>query len=116
MIETLYRTENPEKGVSECYILVLTSRARSSRKVFLFMEEHGYWDERNEQFLHKISAIDTENEMTYEDAFALYVAAKEKLVRRGFIYSSIQDYQRREPRNLGALLPELPQLELMARG
>jgi hypothetical protein len=116
MIETLYRTETPEKGVSECYMLVLTSRATSGRKVFLFMEEHGYWDERSEQFLHKISSIDTENEMTYEDAFALYVAAKEKLAQRGFIHSVIQDYKRKEPRNHRAIVPELPELEAIVRG
>ena len=41
MIETFYRIELPVKGVSESYVLVLTSRAASGHKVYLFMEEHG---------------------------------------------------------------------------
>jgi hypothetical protein len=45
MIETLYKTKMPEKGISEFSVLVLTSRPTSRRKVHLFMEEHGHWME-----------------------------------------------------------------------
>jgi hypothetical protein len=42
MIETIYKTEKPGRGFSECYVLVLTSRPASERKVYGFMEEHGH--------------------------------------------------------------------------
>jgi hypothetical protein len=52
MIETFYRTQTPEKGKSECYVLVLTSRAASNGKVYAFMEEHGRWSDDLQQFIY----------------------------------------------------------------
>jgi hypothetical protein len=44
MIETIYETKTPEKGISGRYVLVLIFRPASGRKVYLLMEEHGRWD------------------------------------------------------------------------
>ncbi len=98
MVETFYRTELPVKGVSECYVLVLTSRAASGRKVYLFMEEHGQWDEGSERLNFTVSSMNPEDGMPYEDALALYNAAKQRLARLGFIYSSVADYRRKTAR------------------
>jgi hypothetical protein len=97
MIETFYKTKTPEKGKSECYMLVLTSRPASGRKVFHFMEEHGYWDIRSQRFLHEISSISTEDAMTYEDGIAMYNTATQKLAQLGFIHSFVQDGSRKGP-------------------
>jgi hypothetical protein len=89
MIETLYKTKTPEKGISECYVLVLTARPASERKLYLFMEEHGNWDDCSMQFIHKITSINTEGEMTYEEALGMYVMAKQRLAEQGFIHSFV---------------------------
>lgn len=95
MVETFYRTELPVKGVSECYVLVLTSRAASGRKVYLFMEEHGQWDEASENMQFTVSSTVPEDGMPYDDAVALYNAAKQRLAKLGFTYSSVTDYLRK---------------------
>jgi hypothetical protein len=51
MIETVYKTPTPEKGKSECYVLVLTSRAASGGSVYAFMEEHGQWNDDLQRLL-----------------------------------------------------------------
>ena len=106
MVETLYRTELPVKGVSECYVLVLTSRAASGRKVYLFMEEHGQWDEGSECLHFTVSSMNPEEGMPYEDAHALYSAAKQRLAKLGFIYSSVADYRRKAAREYRLLETE----------
>lgn len=73
-------------------MLVLTSRPASDRKVYLFMEEHGYWDPASDQFRHEVSSINTEDDMEYEDAFALYVSAKDRLAAQGFVHSFFADH------------------------
>jgi hypothetical protein len=97
MIETIYKTEKPEKGFSECYVLVLASRPASERKVYGFMEEHGHWDDTFGRFVYEVDSISTEDRLTYEQALALYDTAKNKLAQRGFIHSYVQDYGRKAP-------------------
>jgi hypothetical protein len=97
MIETIYKTEKPERGFSECYVLVLTSRPASERKVYGFMEEHGHWDDTLERFVYAVDSINTEDKLTYEQALAMYDTAKRKLTQRGFIHSFVQDYSRKKP-------------------
>ena len=74
-------------------MLVLTSRPARDRKVYLFMEEHGYWDFASNQFRHEVSSINTDEDMEYEDAFALYVSAKDRLAAQGFVHSSFADHK-----------------------
>ncbi len=97
MIETLYKTDTPQRGLSECYVLVLTSRPASNHQVHIFMEEHGYWDHELTRFAHRISSINTEDDMTYEAAFAMYVKAKDRLANLGFIHSVLTDHRIKRP-------------------
>ena len=95
MIETLYKTATPEKGISECYVLVLTARPGRDRKVCLFMEEHGHLDSNSHRFVHEVSSISTEDELTYEEAVAMYDRTKQKLAERGFVHSFTPDHSRK---------------------
>lgn len=87
MIETLYQTRTPEKGKSECYVLVLTSRAASGGKIYAFMEEHGQWNHDLQRFLYKINFISTDEQLTYPHAHGMYESAKRNLARQGFVHS-----------------------------
>jgi hypothetical protein len=106
MIETLYKTEMPEKEISECYVLVLTSRTASGRKFYLFMEEHGRWDEVSKRFNREVSSINTEEETTYEDALGMYNTARRKLAQLGFIHSFVPDSRRKGPHAYRLFEPE----------
>lgn len=86
MIETFYRTQTPEKGKSECYVLVLTSRAASNGKVYAFMEERGRWSDDLQQFIYQVNSINTEEQLTYQHARGMYENAKDHLVRKGFVH------------------------------
>jgi|ERR1700733_6352426 hypothetical protein len=105
MIETLYKTETPVKGKSECYVLVLTSRVGSRRSYYAFMEEHGYWNDQMKRFVHEVSSINTEDGITYENARAQYESAKWDLTQKGFVHSFVQEYRRKDPREY--TVPEL---------
>jgi hypothetical protein len=87
MIETLYCTPAPEKGKSECYVLVLTSRVSTRGTAYVFMEEHGRWDDDLQRFRYSVSSINTDEQLTYEQALELYESAKCNLARKGFIHS-----------------------------
>jgi len=97
MIETLYKTQTPEKGKSECYVLVLTTRAASGGKIYAFMEEHGQWNNEMQRFLYKVKSISTEEQLSYEHARGMYENAKGNLVRMGFVHCFGPDGVRKEP-------------------
>lgn len=97
MIETLYKTEMPEKEKSECYVLVLTCRPASERKVYVFMVEHGYWDDRLARFHYDVASISTESDLTQQEALAMYNLEKKKLAQRGFIHTFVPDFNRKKP-------------------
>ena len=97
MIETLYKTDCPEKGESECYVLVLTPRPGSNDRVYSFMEEHGRWDGTVGRFLYEVNQIVTEEELTYESALAPFNAAKQNRVNQGFVHSIARGCFRKEP-------------------
>jgi hypothetical protein len=97
MIETLYKTEMPEKGRSECYMLVLTARPASEGKTYVFMEEHGHWDGDLDRFIHEVESINTEGALTRDEGLALFNAAKKNLAELGFIHAFVQDYGRKRP-------------------
>lgn len=98
MIETLYQTDQPVKGVSECYVLVLTSRASSGRKVYAFMQEHGQWNESHGRFICEVDAIGTGEALSHQEALALYEEAKRNLASRGFVHSFLPEDKRKAPR------------------
>jgi hypothetical protein len=97
MIETLYKTQNPEKGKSECYVLVFTARVASGGKVYAFMEQHGEWDPDLQRFLYEVNSINTEEQLTYQHALGLYETTKDKLATRGFVHSFASGCLRKEP-------------------
>jgi hypothetical protein len=97
MIETLYKTQTPEKGKSECYILVLTSRAASDGKAYAFMEEHGLWHEDLQRFIYTVDSINTDEQLTYHHARRMYETAKGNLARKGFVHSFTPNGLRKEP-------------------
>jgi hypothetical protein len=96
MIETLYKTPTPEKGKSECYVLVLTSRASSGGSVYAFMEEHGQWNEDLERLLYRVHDINADERLTYQHARGLYEGSKRRLAQLGFVHSFVSDGWRQE--------------------
>ena len=106
MIETLYKTKTPEKGKSECYVLVLTARPATEGKVYVFMEEHGCWDDCSERFIHEVDSISTESDLTQQDGLAMYDTAKKKLAQRGFIHTFVHEHSRKKPQEYQLLEPE----------
>lgn len=98
MIETLYRTDAPEKGRSECYVLVLTARPASQGRVYTFMEEHGYWDDRLERVLHEVVSISAEGDLSQEEALTMYDASRKRLAQRGFVHSFVRGCRSKGPR------------------
>jgi hypothetical protein len=107
MIETLYKTQTPEKGKSECYVLVLTSRAASGGKVYAFMEEHGQYHDDVQRFRYRVNSINTEEQLTYQHARDMYERAKDNLVRKGFVHCFGPGGVRKEPTSDQNSEPEL---------
>jgi hypothetical protein len=107
MIETLYKTESPEKGRSECYTLVLTPRPASNCQIYSFMEEHGKWDDSLGRFVHEVTAIITDEEMGYETASTRYHTAKMNLAKKGFVHSFAPGRPRKELHSVNDLRREL---------
>ena len=95
MIETLYKTKTPEKGRSECYVLVLTARPASDNRAYVFMEEHGCWNKEVDRFTHEVKTINTEDTLTREEGLAIFNAAKRNLAERGFIHVIVPEYSRK---------------------
>ena len=95
MIETLYKTNTPEKERSECYVLVLASRPASEDGAYVFMEEHGRWDDDSDRFIHEVKTINTEDRLTREEGLALFDSAKKNLAERGFIHAFVPEYSRK---------------------
>jgi hypothetical protein len=106
MIETLYKTSEPEREKSECYVLVLARRTGDGKGLYAFMEEHGQWDERTQRFGYQLMSIEYEKELTRLCALDLYEDAKQRLARRGFVYSFVMDYRAKSPQ-----ADELPLVE-----
>ncbi len=97
MIETLYKTGKPERGKSECYVLVLARRTGDGQGLYAFMEEHGQWDDGAQRFLYQVMSIEIEDELTHQRAHAIYDDAKHRLAQRGFVHSFVMDYRSKGP-------------------
>lgn len=87
MIETVYKTDSPVREVSECYVLVLTSRAASGRKVYAFMQEHGQWNDELQRFVYTIDSIGASDTLSHQEGLALYEEARRKLAQAGFVHA-----------------------------
>ena len=110
MIETLYKTNSPEKGKSECYVLVLAKRAGSEHGRYTFMEEHGRWDNDTMRFLHQVTFINADKQLSHQDALAMYRESKQRLAESGFVHSFVLDLRSKYP---SAVRPSEP-VEAMA--
>ena len=97
MIETLYKTTEPEREKSECYVLVLARRTGDRKDLYAFMEEHGRWDDGTQRFGYQVMFIEVEDELTRQRALDLYEDAKQRLARRGFVHSLVMDYRPMSP-------------------
>ncbi len=97
MIETLYNTQSPEKNRSECYVLVLTSRAASGGKSYAFMEEHGQWNADLQRFIYRVNSIHADEPLSYQHARGIYETTKHNLALRGFVHSVGSADQGKEP-------------------
>jgi hypothetical protein len=97
MIETLYKTTEPEREKSECYVLVLARRTGDRKDHYAFMEEHGRWDDGAQRFGYQVMFIEVEDELTRQRALDLYEDAKQRLARRGFVHSLVMDYRPMSP-------------------
>jgi hypothetical protein len=95
MIETLYKTSSPTTERSECFVLVLARRAGKQER-YVFMEEHGYWDEKMERFIHRVTSIHADEELTYSEVHSMYADAKRRLAELGFIYVFLHDSSHNE--------------------
>jgi hypothetical protein len=106
MIETLYKTATPEKGKSEHYVLVLTSRAASAGQVYAFMEEHAQWNDDLQRLVYRVHSINTDEQLTYQHARGLYEMSKDRLAQMGFIYSFASNGVSKEPHSAQTPNPE----------
>jgi hypothetical protein len=95
MLETLYKTETPVNGRSECYVLVLASRPASEGRAYVFMKEHGCWDENSGRFIHEVETINTEGRLTRDEGLAMFNSAKQNLAERGFVHVIVPEYSRK---------------------
>jgi hypothetical protein len=98
MLETLYKTICPELGKSECYELLLRDQPGTALQAYTFREDHGWWDECTKTFIHHATTFGTtEKGVAFEVAAALYVEARNRLARSGFVHSFTPDFYRDKP-------------------
>lgn len=57
------------------------------------MVKHGLWDDNLERFLHHVTFISAEQNLTHEAALAMYHKAKLGLAQKGFVHSVVLDHQ-----------------------
>lgn len=89
MVETLYKTSTPEVGKSESYELSLKQLPGvvGPRRSYV-KEDHGWWVDRSETFIHHITTLNTAEEgVTYEEAEARYMKARANRAKSGFVHS-----------------------------
>jgi hypothetical protein len=92
MVETLYKTDTPEVGVSECYELVILAEASKGPGGYSFKEIHGWWDDNDKRFINNVVTINPDEDLTWEEAERMYKAARLNRARSGFIHAFSPDY------------------------
>ncbi|HVW76198.1 MAG TPA: hypothetical protein VHB45_01200 [Alloacidobacterium sp.] len=89
MVETFYKTDNPQAASAldaEYYELSLLSDPNGTGRYFV-KEHHGWWDEQAKQARHNIVVLSPEDGFDdYEDALKVYNAQKQHLAEIGFIH------------------------------
>lgn len=89
MVETLYQTQNPLRGMAECYELILKKKDTGG---FIFSERHGWWDDPTKEFRLQRTTIEPEEGMSYDEALDMYKAARKYHARGGFVHAYSPDY------------------------
>jgi hypothetical protein len=92
-VETLYKTNTPEKEKSECYELALGTVPGNNPRQYAFKQFHGCWDDASKKYIHELMQINTEQEaLTIEEAEKFYEDARSNCFRNGFVHSFTPDY------------------------
>lgn len=98
MFETLYKTDRPELRKSKCYELSLHALPGTGPRTYAIREVHGWWDESMKTFIHHVTTLNTSEEgVTFEEAQAMYMKARESRVRSGFVHSFSPNYYGDKP-------------------
>lgn len=71
--KTVYRTPNPEAGVSEAYEIFIdvVHGAPDPQRCWIVREIHGYYDEEKKAFIHKVETLhpnEPQHFLTLEEA------------------------------------------------
>jgi hypothetical protein len=91
MQTTLYKTETPEKFVSEYYEMAVLPRPGGNPSDYIFIEMHGWWDEGERRAVNNVTTICPDEGMTFEEAEKMYEEHVENKARCGFIYAFSQN-------------------------
>jgi hypothetical protein len=92
MMETLYKTQTPEVGVSEFYELVILSKADKAPGGYTFKEIHGWWNDTEKKLIYEAVTISREDSVTWEEAQKMYYAARVQRAKSGFVHAFRPDY------------------------
>ncbi|HKR26618.1 MAG TPA: hypothetical protein VJT08_07340 [Terriglobales bacterium] len=94
-IQTLYKTENPKKPLSEYYELVLDSApAEKGEGLFTFMVLHGWWDEAAKQPRENRNLLTPEEGLSEKEARGMFEQQRKYLASIGFVHCFMPDYYR----------------------
>lgn len=96
-VETLYKISNPEKGMSECYELIIESVSGEPGREYRFRETHGWWDEPTRCFVHQVWTISPEDGVSFTEAQVMYEAALKNRARNGFVHAFSPDFFGEKP-------------------
>jgi hypothetical protein len=97
--KTVYRTPNPEAGVSESYEIMIQSvpGAPDPNRCWILREFHGYFEEASKTYHHRVETLhptEPRHYMTFEEVVK---AADKQVMRRaqdGFRFLFTVSYQR----------------------
>jgi hypothetical protein len=87
MQEMLYKTTTPVDLLSEYYEIAILARKGNGYPGYMFIEKHGWWDERSNQLKHSLTAICPDEGLTLEQAQEMYRERRAYRARVGFIHS-----------------------------
>jgi hypothetical protein len=97
MIETLYKTSQPEKDLSEYYSLVIHAPHGKGSRGYTFEERHGRWDEAAKRPLLKVTTISPEEGLSFAEAQKMYTDQRQHRSDGDFRHSFSPDYFGEKP-------------------
>src|ERR1039457_1502034 len=90
MIETLYKTKDPQSSVGhgEFYELILDAGRVNSRIAYFVREKHGWWDEKGKRAVNVVNTLSPdEGYTTFEEAHERYTQQRLTRAKGGFVHS-----------------------------